>query len=77
MRFRIQEVLEVETCQCSREDAILTIPVAEISMLGQPATTISYEDPPPRHSGAIGIRGSPSIIHIIPYGHYYWVGGST
>ena len=41
VRIRLQEVLEVGTCQCSRGGAILTIPVAEIPRPGQPATTIS------------------------------------
>ena len=26
-------------------------------------------------SGIIGIQEDPNIITIIPYSHYYWVGG--
>ena len=31
--------------------------------------------PPPCNSGIIGISEAPNIIPIIPYNHYYWVGG--
>ena len=35
----------------------------------------SWEDPPPCNSGIIRIEEDPNIIPIIPYSHYYWVGG--
>ena len=31
--------------------------------------------PPPCNSGIIMIQEDPNIIPIIPYSHYYWVGG--
>ena len=33
------------------------------------------KDPPPCNSGIIRILEDPNIIPIIPYSHYYWVGG--
>ena len=36
---------------------------------------IFLEDPPYCYSGIIRIEEDPNIIPIIPYSHYYWVGG--
>ena len=43
----------------------------------QAMLSLSLEDPPPCNSGIIRIQEDLNIIPIIPYGHYYWVGGST
>ena len=36
---------------------------------------VAWEDPPPCNSGIIGIYEDPNMILIIPYSHYYRVGG--
>ena len=33
------------------------------------------EDPPPWNSGITGISEDPNIILVVPYSHYYRVGG--
>ena len=33
--------------------------------------------PPPCNSDMKEIEEDPNIILIVPYSHYYWVGGST
>ena len=46
---------------------------AEAGLARNPGTPLG--GPPPCNSGIIRTCEDPNILPIIPYSHYYWVGG--